>query len=90
MDPLLIKVTASDRRRLTPHLTNWQRLNEVFQLGTISTDDLNKMIVIEFGGQRRWRILDRLIARFYSIQRQELVERVKPWCLASKSKLKQR
>lgn len=87
-DPLLITVSASDRKRLEPHLTNWQKLNEVFQLGTISSTDLNKMIVIEFGGRKRWRVLDRLIARFYSTQRQELIQRTKPWCLASKSKLK--
>ena len=80
MDPLLKKVTAKDRTRLAPHLSNWGKLNEIFLLDALTVDDVNKMIVIEFEGKKRMRIMDRLIARFYAMQRAELVGRVKPWC----------
>lgn len=52
--------TQEEIERLSFHLTNWNRLNEVFQLGTLSDKDYHTLFFIEINTKKRKRILDKI------------------------------
>jgi hypothetical protein len=70
------RVTKSDRRRLAPHLTGWNRMTDLMLLGTISSDDLKRLIIIESEERKRKPILRRLIGRLFTMQQQQLLETI--------------
>jgi len=57
-----IVLTSKDAERLSYHLGNWTRLNEVMLLG-INLPDLRRLVVLELMGLRRRSILSRLLGR---------------------------
>jgi hypothetical protein len=57
-----VVLTSKDAERLSYHLGNWTRLNEVMLLG-INLPDLRRLVVLELMGLRRRSILSRLLGR---------------------------
>lgn len=66
-----VTVSSKDYRRLSPHISNWPKLNELFILG-VPTEDLKKMLVIEISGKKRKEIVTRLCARIKSQELRQL------------------
>jgi hypothetical protein len=66
-------LTAKDMTRLKPHLSGWVRLNEILMLGTLSAEDLRKLILIEITERKRRQILRKLVSRLKSTERQHLL-----------------
>jgi hypothetical protein len=63
-------LTNKDAERLSYHLGNWSRLNEVMLLG-INLPDLRRLAVLEMMGLRRRSILVRLLGRIAKEQHRE-------------------
>jgi hypothetical protein len=55
-------LTNKDADRLSYHLGNWTRLNEVMLLG-VNLPDLRRLVVLELMGLKRRSILRRLLGR---------------------------
>lgn len=53
-------VAFEDQQRLGPHLSNWNKLNEILLLG-VSETDLRKLAILEMMGKKRRIILRRLL-----------------------------
>jgi hypothetical protein len=65
-----------DVKRLEPHLASSGRLNEVLVLDTISTEDLQRMLLIEANADRprpRYVIVRKLVARIVARERDRMV-----------------
>jgi|TARA_R110000765_G_scaffold135504_2_gene234545 hypothetical protein len=67
--PDLSPVTEGDRTRLSYHLSGYNRLAAILTLGTLTKEDLQKMIVIEAEGQKRPVVLDKLAGRLLTVHR---------------------
>ena len=65
-----VVLTSKDAERLSYHLGNWSRLNEVMLLG-INLPDLRRLAVLEMMGLRRRSILVRLLGRIAKEQHRE-------------------
>lgn len=70
------RVTKADRRRLAPHLSGWNRVTDLLLLGTVSTEDLMRLVVIESEGRKRKPILKRLLGRLYTEQQKAILEKI--------------
>lgn len=71
-------LTHKDAERLSYHLGNWTRLNEVMLLG-VNLPDLRRLVVLELMGAGRRSILQRLLGRIAKEQhrnRWATIERV--------------
>lgn len=69
-------VRPRDVKRLEPHLASSGRLNEVLVLGTVSTEDLQRMLLIECNAGRprpRYVIVRKLVARILSRERERML-----------------
>lgn len=85
----IIPLTDEDRRRLEPHVANWNKFSEIGLLKTITKEDVLKCLQIELSGKRRKFMVHRLIARYCSLLRNELKDLLEP-CLVSKNNSKPR
>ena len=63
-------LTSKDAERLSYHLGNWTRLNEVMLLG-VNLPDLRRLVVLELMGLGRRSILSRLLGRIAKEQHRE-------------------
>jgi hypothetical protein len=63
-------LTNKDADRLSYHLGNWTRLNEVMLLG-VNLPDLRRLVVLELMGLKRRSILSRLLGRIAKEQHRE-------------------
>jgi hypothetical protein len=63
-------LTSKDAERLSYHLGNWTRLNEVMLLG-INLPDLRRLVVLELIGLKRRSILSRLLGRIAKQQHRD-------------------
>lgn len=61
-------VSPKDVRRLKPHLTGWNHLNEILLLGQVTEADVRKLILIELLTKKRRTILMKLTARLKSME----------------------
>lgn len=68
------RITVADRRRLEPHLTGWNKVQGLLVLGTIPQEDLKRLIVLETETRKRKVILQRLVGRYFSNQRKQLMD----------------
>ena len=73
------KLDPQDWLRLVPNLVNWNHLNEILLLGQLSEDDLKKLVLIELKLKHRKDIINKLIGRIMTIQREETWEKVDTW-----------
>ena len=71
-----VTVTERDEERLTPYLTSWPRLNQLFKLDVLREPDLRMLILIELRTKKRRVILDRLVARLNMRQRETLLGKI--------------
>lgn len=71
-----ITLSDKDAERLTPCLGGWNRLNELFLLSAVNEGDLRRMIMLELLGGKRRRMLDRLLMRLGTLQRQRIREKI--------------
>ncbi|MFZ9966250.1 MAG: hypothetical protein ACO3IN_04555 [Steroidobacteraceae bacterium] len=65
-----VVLTSKDAERLSYHLGNWTRLNEVMLLG-INLPDLRRLVVLELMGLKRRSILSRVLGRIAKEQRRD-------------------
>lgn len=65
-----VALTSKDAERLSYHLGNWTRLNEVMLLG-INLPDLRRLVVLELMGLKRRSILSRVLGRIAKEQRRD-------------------
>lgn len=80
-------ISAEDRKRLAPHLSNYNRLNEILVLNGIELSDIQKLILLELEGAQRPFILGKLIGRLKSKERNQLLTLVQS-CVKAVSKHK--
>lgn len=65
-----------DAKRLEPHLASSGRLNEILVLDTISTEDLQRMLLIEANATHprpRYVIVRKLVARIVARERDRMI-----------------
>lgn len=68
----VVELSRRDRKRLEPHLSGWNRLNEMLVLGEFTNDDLRKLIALELEGSNRRAILTKLAQRIVANYRANL------------------
>lgn len=69
-------VRPRDVKRLEPHLSSSGKLNELLVLDSVTTEDLQRMLLIECNAGRprpRYVIVRKLVARILSRERDRLV-----------------
>ncbi len=69
-------VRPRDLKRLGPHLASSGRLNEILVLDEVSTEDLQRMLLIEANADRprpRYVIVRKLVARIVARERERMV-----------------
>jgi hypothetical protein len=69
-------VRPRDVKRLEPHLASSGKLNELIVLDSVTTEDLQRMLLIECNAVRprpRYVIVRKLVARILSRERDRLV-----------------
>lgn len=70
-----VVVSEKDFERLSPHLGNWTRLNDLLLLG-VNESDLQRLVVIELQGSKRPQILGKLLARYGRARQVRLAAKV--------------
>ena len=71
-----VTLRPRDVKRLEPHLASSGRLNEVLVLDTITTEDLQRMLLIEANATRprpRYVIVRKLVARIVARERDRMI-----------------
>lgn len=66
------RLTHADRKRLSPHLTGWNRLSSILAADLTSEDDLKRLVLIEYEGKRRKPIVKKLLGYLHSSQRKRV------------------
>ena len=75
-----VVVTPRDVERLSPHLASTGALNDILILDVASTDDLQRMLIMEStgnyasDGHARYSVVRKLVARILSRERTRMVE----------------
>jgi hypothetical protein len=72
----LVEISEKDHQRLSVHLIGWNRLNEIFLLGSINESDLRRLVIMEVMGARRSTIINRLLGRLQKLQRKQIDYRI--------------
>jgi hypothetical protein len=72
---LPVELDSKDVERLSPHLSGWNKLNEMFLLG-MNESDLRRLVVIELMEGRRWAIINRLLGRLAKVEREKYKRRI--------------
>lgn len=70
-----VSLTEKDAERLQVHLSNWNKLNEMFLLG-VNAPDLRRLIILEMLGAGRRGIISRLLGRLAKVERKEVLRRI--------------
>ena len=70
-----VDVESKDLDRLKSHLTGWNKLNEILLLG-INEPDLRRLVIMELMGSRRMTIVNRLLGRLATLQRERIKGRI--------------
>lgn len=70
-----VTLTSKDVQRLEPHLSGWERLNELFLLG-VNVPDLERLVILELSAKRRRQILMKLLGRRSTLKQRALKARV--------------
>lgn len=65
------RVTQTDRKRLAPHLTGWNKLSPA--LAGMSDEDIKKCVLMEATGSKRKLILERLLGRYNKNNRKRIL-----------------
>lgn len=71
-----VEINDKDKQRLSVHLVGWNRLNEIFLLGSINEPDLRRLVIMEIMGSRRMSIVSRLLGRLQKIQRKRIDQNI--------------
>lgn len=71
-----LRLTKLDARRLNPHIQNYNLLNEILLLNSLTIEDVQRMVVLELGGKGRQFVLKRLVGRLKTKERQELLNNI--------------
>lgn len=71
-----VEISDKDKQRLSMHLVGWNRLNEIFLLGSINEPDLRRLVIMEIMGSRRMSIVSRLLGRLQKIQRKRIDQNI--------------
>lgn len=71
-----VEISDKDKQRLSVHLVGWNRLNEIFLLGSINEPDLRRLVIMEIMGSRRMSIVSRLLGRLQKIQRKRIDQNI--------------
>jgi len=68
---LPVTLSHRDQDRLGPHLSNWNRLNEILLLSPSETD-LRKLVILELMGKQRKAIITRLLPAIQRAERKRI------------------
>jgi len=71
------RVTHSDRRRLSPHLSGWNRLCGLLAGDLVGTDDVKRLVLLEFAGKKRKSIIQKLVGYLHSKERKRILGAIK-------------
>jgi len=71
-----VEISDKDKQRLSVHLVGWNRLNEIFLLGSINEPDLRRLVIMEIMSSRRMSIVSRLLGRLQKIQRKRIDQNI--------------
>lgn len=71
-----VEISDKDHQRLSVHLAGWNRLNEIFLLGSINESDLRRLVIMEIMGSRRPSMINRLLGRLQKLQRKQIDYRI--------------
>jgi hypothetical protein len=66
-------VSEEDQDRLAPHLASWAKLNELLVSDIIEEEDLKKMLLLEFYGNQRRQMIEKLVGRLSTKQRDRIL-----------------
>lgn len=70
-------VSFKDVQRLRPHLASYTKLAELLMIDPPngpSEKDLENLLVIEFGGQKRKNVMKKIVGRMLSLRRKKIYE----------------
>jgi hypothetical protein len=70
-----VDLDSKDFDRLKNHLTGWNKLNEILLLG-INEPDLRRLVIMELLGSQRMVIVNRLLGRLATLQRERIHNRI--------------
>lgn len=73
----------SDIHRLTPHMAGYNKLAKILTLGTLTEKDLESMILMEVYMRKkgpRQNVVDKLVGRLMTIQREKLKTTIDAVC----------
>lgn len=71
-------ISEHDYARLAPHLSAWRNLNEMFVLNELNVQDVRTLLAIELLTKARKPIVRKLVARLFSMLRNELLSNLEP------------
>jgi selenocysteine-specific translation elongation factor len=73
------RVSFKDAQRLRPHLTSYTKLAELLMIDPPngpSEKDLEHLLVLELGGQKRKNVIKKIVGRMLSLRRKKIYEAI--------------
>ena len=71
-----VEILDKDVERLSSCIGGWNRLHELFLLGSVNEPDLKRLVVMELMGKQRHSLIVRLMGRLAKLDRQRYFRRI--------------
>lgn len=71
-----VEIQDKDVERLSSCIGGWNRLHELFLLGSVNEPDLKRLVVMELMGKQRQSLIVRLMGRLAKLDRQRYFRRI--------------
>lgn len=71
-----VEIPDKDIQRLSACIGGWNRLHELFMLGSVNEVDLKRLVVMELMGKQRQPLIARLLGRLAKLDRQRYTRRI--------------
>ena len=71
-----VEIQDKDVERLSSCIGGWNRLHELFLLGSVNEPDLKRLVVMELMGKQRHSLIVRLMGRLAKLDRQRYFRRI--------------
>jgi len=71
-----VEILDKDVERLSSCIGGWNRLHELFLLGSVNEPDLKRLVVMELMGKQRQSLIVRLMGRLAKLDRQRYFRRI--------------
>lgn len=73
-----VVLSDKDAARLEPYVASWRQLHPVIH--SLNVPDLRRLVVMELMNRRRWQVVQRLLGRLGSLERERLETKVREMC----------